>query len=183
MKMFAHFVIYVFIASVIMACSVAGRTENLIKPGDKIGEMTVEQGSTSETFPPIWLFCENYFLYGNKMNEPISITNECDVPLYTSNLDIVFGWLASEEQSASNWDAITWEMYIDGCQIDLEAFEWAEFTDRGYSSRQMIITLKNVTPGMHTLRLSWTSDIAVDNAIRIYKPGTYEQVTNFTVSE
>lgn len=181
MKYFAHLLTYLFIASVIMTCSVAGRTENLIKPGDKIGEMTVEQGSTSETSPLIWIFCENSFLSGNKMKEPISITNECDVPLQT--LDIVFGWVASEEQSAYNWNAMTWEMYIDGYQIYLEAFEWAEFINKGIGSRQMLITLKNLTPGMHTLRLSWTSEIAIDNGFRIYKPGTYEQVTNFTVSE
>ena len=179
MKKFAYFLTYVFIASTLMACGISGQTDKLIKPGDKIGKMTVEQGYTGSS-RNIWLFCE----FMPDEYEPFSFTNECDIPSHMSNLNINFGWLATEENFASNWDAMTWELYIDDYQIDLKAFECIEGTDRENTKyRDWFITLKNLTPGVHTLRLSWTSETAVDDGFNIYQPGTYEQVTIFTVSE
>jgi predicted peptidase len=46
-----------------------------------------------------------------------------------------------------------------------------------------IITLKNLSPGKHTLRRSWTWDLAVDDGFNIYQPGRYEHVVNFNVLE
>ncbi len=86
---------------------------------------------------------------------------------------------------ASNWDAITWEWYLDGYQIDIEAFDWFEYeyTAKGGNniSRTWILTLKDIPPGEHTLRQLWTSEIAIDDGWNIYQPGTYETMVSFTV--
>ncbi len=155
--------------------------EEAIKPGDKIGEMTVEQ-STEIPYPNIWWFCE----FGPDRLEPFSYVTECEVPL-VSSLDIGFGWIAKESKLAPNWDAMTWELYIDDYEIDLESFDWFEYeyTAKGEDnrSRDWIITLKNLAPGGHTFRYSWTSEVAIDDGFNVYQPGTYEQVVNFTVLE
>ena len=93
----------------------------MIKPGDKIGEMTVEQ-STEIPYQSIWQFCEQ----PPDEQEPFSITTNCEVPL-VSGLDIDRGWIAKESKITPNWDAMIWELHIDGYQIDLESFEWFEY--------------------------------------------------------
>jgi predicted esterase len=153
-----------------------------IKPGTKIGEMIVEQGVPTLPYPYIWKFCE----YMPDEQEPISFTSNCTVPLI-SGVDIGFGWLAKESKFASNWEAMAWQLYIDGYQIDLESFDWYE-TDypvhgEDNKERRWIIHLKNLTPGKHTLQLSWKTDLAIDDGLHVYHPGTYETWVNFTVSE
>ena len=174
-------IVLVFI--VLAACSQA-KTESVkgaIKPGEKIGEMTVVQGSTVP-YPYIWQFCD----MGPEEFEPYLYTTDCDVPL-VSSLDIDIGWFAKESKFSSNWEAMTWELYIDDYKIDLEEFDWFEedFIAKGEDNklRCWIITLKNLSPGKHTLRRLWIMQAAVDDGFGVYQPGTYEQVVNFTVLE
>jgi len=185
MERLAHYLLSVFIFVALILCSgceqILVETDVLIKPGDKIGEMAVEQSSTIP-YQNIWLFCD----YMPDNHEPFSDSTDCDVP-FVSNLDINLGWIAKESKLVSNWDVITWEMYIDNYKIDLEAFDWSEsdyiakWEDN--KSRGWIITLKNLSPGVHTLRHSWTSEIEVDDGWNTYQPGTYEQLVSFTVLE
>lgn len=185
MKRFTHILRIVFISVVLLSCSVSkqelGGTDELIKPGDKIGEMTVEQ-SSQIPYQNIWWFCD----YMPAEHEPLSSSTDCEVPSVL-NLDISLGWIAKESKMASNWGVIKWEMYIDDYEIDLETFDWFEtdYIAKGEDnqSRSWIITLKDLSPGVHTLRHLWTSDFAVDDGWNIYQPGTYEQVVSFTVLE
>lgn len=166
----------------LVSCSISQQifssTGESVQPGDKIGDMTVEQ-STEIPYQNIWFFCEVIDRY-----EPFSVSTECEVP-YVSNLDVSLGWIAKESELVSNWNAMTWEMSIDDHPIDLDAFEWFEtdYRVKGENNKQRnwIITLKNLTPGVHTLRQSWTSRVAVDDGWNVYQPGTYEQVVEFTV--
>ena len=87
--------------------------KGIIKPGDKIGDMTVEQGSTVP-YPYIWQFCD----MGPEEFEPYLHTTDCEVPL-VSSLDIYFGWFAKGSNFSSNWDAMTLELYIDDYQIEM----------------------------------------------------------------
>lgn len=173
------------LASVLISCNMSkqiilGGSDAMIKPGDKIGEMVVEQ-STEIPYQNIWLFCENIDQF-----EPFSTSTECEVPP-VSSLDISLGWMARESKFVSNWDEITWDLYIDNHKIDLEAFEWfeTEFLVKGENNKQRawIITLKNLTPGLHSLRQIWTSRVAVDDGWNIYQAGTYQQDVKFTVLE
>jgi pimeloyl-ACP methyl ester carboxylesterase len=185
MNKFPYYLSYALIASTLISCSISkqilGGTDQLIKPGDKVGEMTVEQ-STEIPYQNIWWFCESW----PDEPEPFSFTTDCEVPL-VSSLDISNGWLAKESKIESNWGAMTWEWYLDGYQIDLESFEWFEYeyTAKGENtkSRNWWVTLQNLSPGEHTLRQLWTSDIAIDDGWETYQSGTYEQVVNFTVME
>ena len=152
-----------------------------IRPGDKIGEMTVEQ-STEVPYPNIWWFCE--FERGGL--EPSSLSTDCEVPLISS-LDIGVMWMAKESKFTSNWDAITWELYVDDYKLDLESFDWFEYEyiakGEKNKSRDWIITLKNLSPGKHTFRYLLILDNAVDDGWNVYQPGTYETVVKFAVLE
>ncbi len=153
-----------------------------IKPGDKIGDFTVERGAPTLPYPYIWQFCE----YVPDDLEPSTSTIDCEVPRM-SGLSVVLGWLAKEPNFITNWDAMTWDLIIDGHKVDLEAFEWYEFDypvkRENNKERRWIIDLKKLSPGKHTLQLSWKSEIAVDDGFKVYQPGTYEHKVNFTVLE
>ena len=183
MKKSAKIIIFVFIVIVLSACTMpqAEPDKGVIRSGDKIGEMIVEQGS-DVPYPYIWQFCD----MGPEEFEPFSYTTDCEVPL-VSSLDIVFGWFAKESKFASNWETIAWEMYIDDYKIDLEEFDWFEedFIAKGEDNKQRlwIVTLKNLSPGKHTLRQLWMMEAEVDDGFNVYQPGTYERVVNFTVQE
>ena len=155
--------------------------KGVIKPGDKVGEMSVEQGSTVP-YLHIWQFCD----MGPEEFEPYSHTTDCEVPL-VSSLDIYIGWFAKESKFASNWEAMAWELYIDDYKINLEEFDWfdEDFIAKGEDNKQRlwIITLKNLSPGKHTLRQLWRMKTAVDDGFNVYQPGTYELVVNFIVLE
>ena len=86
---------------------------------------------------------------------------------------------------ASNWEAMTWEMYIDDYEIDLDSFGWFERESVMYGEnpreRIWLVTLTNPSPGEHSMRYLWTSKTAIDDGFKVYQPGTYEYVLNFTV--
>ncbi|MCL4562900.1 MAG: hypothetical protein M1281_20085 [Chloroflexi bacterium] len=153
-----------------------------IKPGDTIGEMIVAQGSPTLPYPYLWQFCE----YMPNEFSPIASTTDCNAPLM-SGLSIVFGWIAKESNFLPNWEAMTWELWIDERKIDLEAFDWFEsdYVSKGKNNkeRRWIIDLKIASPGMHSLKLSWNSGLAVDDGFNTYQPGTYQHVVNFTILE
>ena len=176
----SHLLSLILIIFVVVGCSVSADAENLIKPGGKIGEMTVDQKTTVSYTQNFWFFCE----FMPDEQEPFSISSECELPSQMANIDIGFGWAATEDKIASNWDAIAWELHIDGYQIDLEAFNWVEtLTAEKRKSRDYIVTLQDLSPGLHNLRLSWSSQTAVDDGTTTYQPGIYQQEVTFTVPE
>ena len=184
MKKISYLLPIVLIACSLLSCNMSkqiiGGSNETLKPGDKIGEMFVEQSNEIPN-QNIRNFCEYIDEY-----EPFSASTECEVPLMSS-LDISFGWMAKESKFASNWDEITWELYIDENKIDLDAYDWfeTEFKVKGENNKQRawVITLKNLTPGVHTLQQTWTSRVAVDDGWNVYQAGTYQQVVKFTVLE
>jgi len=174
--------VFVLIIGVLVSCTIDRQTDELIKPGGKIGEMIVDQGSLYLPYPHLDDFCGNMPL----TFESVTYTSECDVPLI-SGLAVDLGWMAKETKLETNWDAMVWALYIDGYKIDLESFVIDEFNfiqhGEDNKTREWLIDLKNLSPGKHVLRYSWTSRSTIDDGFNIYQPGTYEYVVNFTVLE
>ena len=170
----------IFLAGIVVIVSACAQ----IKPGDNIGSMTVEEHSMSTRYPDIYDYC----IYSPEGNKPSTQLAECNIPL-TSRIQVHIGWSANDKTSLnSNWDAMTWEMYIDNHQIALDEFgQWSDSgrPDLGVNNfvRGWILDINNVSPGKHTLRYSWTSEIAIDDGLIVHQPGTYEHVVNFTVAE
>lgn len=186
MKSRTCFSILLLFFSILVSCSQPAQTpapsEEMIGPGDKIGDMTVEQGTfDKQTYPNLWAFCE--FPFGGL--EPATNTSECTVT-GTSGLAIELGWSAvNETVLASNMEAITYEWYIDGNKIDLDKFDWEEMNvpDIGPNAkmRLWIIHLANLSPGKHIFRFLTIMETPVDSGFEVYQPGTHEKITNFTV--
>lgn len=186
MKRFKYILGVVLITGTLIACGLTGQilgdADEMLKPGDRIGEMTIEQGHMTLPYPHLYYFCEAM----PDEHQPFTFTSNCDVPLITG-LALNLGWTAKESKLAANWDAIDWVLYIDDHPVDLGAFDFEEldFIAHGEDnkSRTWYIDLKNLSPGDHTLRKSWTSKTEIDDGFDIYQPGTYEHVVNFTVLE
>lgn len=186
MKKLVYLTLFVLFATVLVSCARATPelAVGMLKPGDKIGDMTVEKHSMSTKYPDPWDYCA----YQTEEKEPGTQTVDCDVPL-VPRMQITFGWGAKDATILdSNWGAMTWELHIDGYWINLDEFE--QWSDSGrpdlgvnQNARGWILDLNNLSPGKHTLRYSWTSTIAIDDGFDVYAPGTYEHIVNFTVLE
>jgi hypothetical protein len=146
--------------------------------------MTLEKFSTNTLppYPDLWKFCESQ----PEMTQPATQTVECAMP-HAPGLTIPLGWSAQETVFEANWEAITWELYVEGDQIDLESFGWTTpykpSISEGIKTRIWVVCLKDLSPGKLTLRLVWTFKTSINDGTYTYQAGTYEQILNLTVSE
>jgi len=155
------------------------------KPGGKVSDMTVEEHSSGRITQRLYDYCVNYYVFGN---EPGTQTFDCEVP-FTSNVEIAFGWNGKDTTVLdTNLKAMTWELYIDDHQINLDKFEPSNMSGQDIAgnpvrARVWDIDLVNVSPGKHTFRLLWKSEVPIDDGYNVHAPGTYENIVNFIIPE
>lgn len=186
MKWFLSTFYYVFVTSILIACTPSmqkqSSTGEMIKPGDRIGEMVVEQGIPALPYPNIWIFCEPILDFP----EPASYTSECEVP-GISGVVVEFGWIAKDTKINANWEDLVWDLSIDGHVVALSEFDWYEYDypqhGENNKSRRWYINLLGLPPGLHTFTYGWHAEVEIDDGFRVYQPGTYEQVVYFRVLE
>lgn len=149
-----------------------------IWPSDKIGPMWVNRyGHTNSEF--VWDHCDD-----TMTGTPGIQTTECTVP-WVDELFIGYGIRGLDKtQRDALWDARTWELYIDGHEVDLPAFNVADF-DGGqngttYEYRLWRIRLRNIPEGEHTLHYVMHVNQEVEGDPNAQSIGTYELVVNFT---
>jgi hypothetical protein len=177
----------VLFAAVMVSCARATgeQAQGTPRPGIKIGDMTLQEHSGNKRYPDLISYCGQYTDY---KKEPTTQTIDCEVPLL-DGIRIDFAWGAKDTTILdSNWSAMTWEMSIDGQQINLYEFELWNGSGRDSAGHQAqgrgwTLDLLNLSPGKHTLRLLWKSETPIDDGFDIYAPGTYENIVNFTVLE
>lgn len=164
----------------LVACTNSSTDEtSWIGPGDKIGSMTVEQELSNTAYASIWDFCEHIM----EKQKPETRVVDCIVP-HEPAFAFNFGWSAVKSSIESNWNAMTFEMYIDDQRVDLDQFDWEEIDNTVYGyQRYWEVYLVDPTPGDHSFRYLWSSEEAINDGWDLYTPGVYEQVVNFTVSE
>lgn len=158
-----------------------------VKPGDAIGEMVVTTGGSE--IVSIWAFCVPAFL------NPGVTTTECNIPAFPE-LAIGHGWWTADEALRdASWEAMTWELYLDDQQVDLDAFgtfdaDLPQTGLPGHDANEEVITklrswdvvLEQPTPGAHTLHSVLHLAQTVDDGFHVTEAGTYELVVNFTVA-
>jgi len=194
MKKLAMFSFIVLFAVILTACATpiqisptTAPTQTLIsvegklRPGDKIGEMSIEKHSIFQ-YKFLLTLCE----FDWEKTEPSTQTTECEVsPL--SEVAIGFGWNAKEPKFASNWEAMSQEIYIDDHQVALDDFGWDEnkYSEPGGTgiSRGWSVVIKNLSIGKHTIRVSTYADTPLDDGYRVFQPGKYEYILNLTVKK
>ena len=155
------------------------------KPGIDIEDMTVEENSRNLSTPVLSKYCGDYYSFSN---EPGTQSFACEVPL-SPRVEIGFGWGAKDTSVfESNWNAMTWELYIDEVQINLDEFKQQKLSGKDSAGHQVTglgwsMDLVNLSPGEHNLRLLWKSETAIDDGFDVYAPGIHENIVNFTVQE
>jgi hypothetical protein len=155
------------------------------KSGDIVGDMTVEVHTSDRSIASLDEYCGQYYIFGN---EPGAQTFDCEVP-FISKTRIYFGWNGKDTTVLdTNLSAMTWEFYIDEHQINLDDLESSHRSGKdiaGNPVKALVwdLDLVNISPGKHTFRLLWKSDVPIDDGYNVHAPGTYENIVNFTVLE
>ena len=86
----------------------------MLKPGDEIEGMIITTGAAKT--PQLWAFCPTVL-----ENDGI-VSVDCQVPqLPRLAIGHTFG-VADQALQTLDWSALTWELYLDGHLLDLEAF-------------------------------------------------------------
>jgi len=113
--------ITVLAAALLTACTssaVETSQEDMIQPGDMIGETVIRKTvDESETFPVLWHFCDA--MLAALTDEK---TEEC-VAAYQPTIFMGQGLGEADlEKRNEYWGNMTWEVSINGQQVDLESF-------------------------------------------------------------
>ncbi len=168
-----------------MPASSTASSNRLLKPENSIGNMVVTTGSREA--PHILESCPFDPSMSAGFTIPGIATIDCRLPQYPQ-LAIGIPWYTADAAlRESNWLALTWELYIDGQQVDLDAFGTydIDLQLRGDFTklRSWDVMLKPLTPGMHTLRSVIRLNQQITDGVTNLEAGTYEMIINFTVPE
>lgn len=176
-----HNLMLLLFVILLVACAQA-----TVEPGDPMIKIAVEEHASGTRSPDLREYCG---AYQSTAKEPGAHTVDCQVPLLP-RLQIEFGWGAKDDAILdSNWNAMTWELYVDDQKINLDYFTpFDEKTSGIVGSQQLEIRgwrldLVNISPGKHLLRILWRSQAPIDDGFDVYAPGTYEDILNLTVLE
>lgn len=157
-------------------------SKGMIRPGNKIGEMTIERNESKHYY---WIFDSCNL---NWTITPHSQTMECTVP-ELAVVGVGEFWGAEKTKLESNWKAMSWELYIDDYPIALDEFGWSDISYFDASAgfdvtyRHWNVILRNLSAGRHTIRSSWSQKISINDGWDDYPPGKYEFIANLTVTE
>jgi dienelactone hydrolase len=177
---------------VLFSCSLISCTQStqtptalveMIGPGDKIGDMTVDKGTyPSLLYPYIWQYCK-FLLTGS---EPVKLSSDCTVP-NIPGLTLSFGWAAEDALLESSWEAVSFDFQVDGSKLDLDEFGWEDMYSpemgANVKNRFFVLYLENLTQGQHTFKVLMSMETPVDTGLEIMQPGIQEHTVNFTVAE
>jgi hypothetical protein len=175
MKHPSHSILGILAGLILVSCGPADK----IWPSDKIGPMWVNRyGHSNLTM--IWEYCS-----WEMTDVPGIRTTECTVPKV--NELFIGGGLQAPDKDLREalWEARTWELFIDGYEVDLPAFNVVDFYEEADGKRIEYrlwrIRLRNIPDGLHTLRYVMHVNRQVENDPLEQSPGTYELTVNFTV--
>jgi hypothetical protein len=185
MKKLAHLTLAMFFVAILASCAKATSEpiKGIIKPGDKIGEMTITNEESKHYY---WIYDSCNFNWN--IFEPSSQTIECTIP-ELAEVGIGAFWGAETTKFDASWEPMTWELYVDDYQIVLDEFGYSDvsYYDPGAGFdviyRSWNVLLRKLTAGRHTIRSSWTLATAVDDGWNTYLPGKYEYIADLTVTE
>jgi hypothetical protein len=140
------------VAAVLLASGF--RSSPPIRPGDKIGAMTLVRGSEPKADDELWRFCAPV------IPKPGTYHRACFVPR-VERLFIGYGdWERTRKALDSVWKQLKWDLWFDGRRVNLPHFGTSERTlyyfpaagGKNVILREWNVTLVRVTPGRHVIR-------------------------------
>lgn len=162
---------------ILVGCAGSG---DLLRPGDKVGAVLLSR-TTSESLP-YSSYCQRSADTPSPL-APGSYTSSCTVPA-TASLWIDDGWISLTQQDLdASWSAMSWQLYVDGQQVDLKAFGTVEDPgegDQALKSRSWDLALANPT-GQHTIRVIFQLHNDIFDGQTTYSAGTYESTNTVTI--
>ena len=176
-KSFFRLIVPVLAALVLVSC----KPPDKLWPSSKIGQMWVNRYGHSNS-QPIWEYCSD-----SLTETPGTQTVDCTVP-WVDELFIGYGIRGDDQaQRDALWEARTWELFIDGYEVDLPAFNVADFSAEQngakYEYRVWRIRLRNMPEGEHSLRYVMHVNQEVEGDPASQSAGAYELMVNFTVEK
>ena len=146
----------VFVLLAVVVVLLAGGFRNSpppVRPGGKIGTMTLVRGIEGRADDEIWQFCKA------AIPKPGRYRRRCFVP-QVKRLFIGYGdWERTEKALDSVWRQLQWELWFDGRRVDLPRFGTSERTlynfvpgGKNVILREWSVTLVGVTAGKHVIR-------------------------------
>jgi hypothetical protein len=126
-----------------------------VQPGGRIGTMSLVRGIEREADAELWgLFCDAV------IPKPGRYRRTCSVPR-VQRLFIGFGdWEKTQKALESAWKELSWDLWLDGRQVNLRGFGTSERTLYSFPAaggknvilREWSVILVGVTPGTHVIR-------------------------------
>jgi hypothetical protein len=125
-----------------------------VRPGGKIGTMTLVRGIEHRADDEIWRRCNPV------IPKPGRYHRTCFVPR-VERLFIGYGdWERTQKALDSVWRQLNWELWFDGRRVDLPRFGTSERTLYSFAPaggenatlREWSVTLVGVTSGKHVIR-------------------------------
>jgi hypothetical protein len=125
-----------------------------VRPGGKIGTMTLVRGIEHRADDEIWRFCKAV------IPKPGRYRRTCFVPR-VERLFIGYGdWERTRKALDSAWRQLKWDLWFDGRRVDLPRFGTSErtlyyFAPAGGKNailREWSVTLVGVASGKHVIR-------------------------------
>ena len=150
-------------------------------PGDKIGDMALD--SSPSLNPVLWEYCPMAW-----SDRPGGEPAVCTMP-WQPEVEIWQAWGAKDQALLdAGWEALAWEIYVDGQALDLEAFgtwdfDWAAEDGTPVRIRAWDLKLVNPTPGKHTLHYILRTTREVNDGFAVQPPGTTEMVLDVIVAQ
>jgi hypothetical protein len=140
--------------TLLVAFAGLGGTTSELKPGDRVGRMTLVKGTHIALGPNLFDICDPVILRGGRYQR------RCGVVPHVKRLHIGYGMFASPREIDDDWANAKWTAWFDGRRIDLRAFGTSDRTlyafppagGKDVTLREWRVMLLGATAGRHTLR-------------------------------
>jgi hypothetical protein len=147
--------VFVLLAAVVVLLAGGfGSSPRPVRPGGKIGTMTLVRDIEDRADDEIWRFCKAV------IPKPGRYRRTCFVPR-VERLFIGYGdWERTRKSLDSVWRQLKWDLWFDGRQVDLPRFGTSERTlyyfppagGKNVMLREWSVVLVGVTSGKHSIR-------------------------------
>ena len=143
-----------------------GATGSPLKPGDRVGQMTLAKATVATAHQKLFDTCDPVILRSG------TYRRRCAQLGPVRRLFIGYGLFAAPREIGHLWATTTWLAWFDGRRVALQRFGTSDRTLYGFppaggkdvTLREWRLMLLGVTPGRHTLRYRWRDGTGTTDA-------------------